>query len=269
MREIYRAIEEGSSQRPRSTGTKAAQHGRPLRAGHIHHGFRRRGRPVSAFGIGLDITAQVRRAGEIPPCHTDAAVLAPDAIGTFRLNLTRRPGGPDSPCQTRSSKKTVMSETADGFFRNVADTIADEDERRDILNGAAVKSCWPIMWRGVSNFSLEYRRRADEYRCQWIRAYFSLLRNPDTGDVGVRHHGSGYDHTAPGRRHIRARYKPGIRLCGAAAHGRAPSVFETQHQTLKALPSDAWGSPEFSSTLIKSGNSLLPAGWTWRTGRAI
>ena len=183
VRELYRAIEEGAPSASAEYWYKK-QPGTAARCERVIYTtvFDEGGRPVSAFGIGLDITAQVREREKYRLTIQTLLSSHPDAIGTFRLNLTKDALA-DGQSVSEELKKTVMSETADGFFRNVADTIADEDERRGYLERCSCEKLLADYVEGVSNFSLEYRRRADEYRCQWIRAYFSLLRNPDTGDV--------------------------------------------------------------------------------------
>ena len=180
--EMYRAIDGGAPHASCEYWYKKRP-GVPLRCERAYYTtvFDADGRPVSAYGIGMDITAQEQKKEEYRRSIQTLLDANPEAIGTFRLNLT------GNTCNERHSPfasilGTLPAESADGFFANVAALMLTEREREDYLSRISREKLLAAYAAGSSNLQIEYRRRLDGC-IQWVRAYFSLLRNPDTGDI--------------------------------------------------------------------------------------
>jgi len=140
------------------------------------------GNPVSAYGVGIDITAQVEEKEQYRRSIQTLLSTNPDAIGTFCLNLTQ------NCCSDGHSPYSFLMEalqfcTADEFFENVASLILDQDVREAYLSRFNRKNLIAALSLGENNLDVIYRRKIHQNMTQWVQAYFTILRNPDTGDV--------------------------------------------------------------------------------------
>jgi signal transduction histidine kinase/CheY-like chemotaxis protein len=182
LRELYESIDAGAPSAGCEYWYKNLP-GSPARCERVFYTtvFDEAGKPVSAYGIGMDITAHEQEKDKYSQSIHTLMAANPDAIGTFRLDLTK------NVCSFARSPFTYIedalaSESADGFFERVAGMIIDIDERRRYaaeINREALISAYA---EGRSNITTEYRREING-GLQYVRAYFSLLRNPDTGSI--------------------------------------------------------------------------------------
>jgi signal transduction histidine kinase len=143
--------------------------------------FDENGNPVLAYGVGMDITAQVQEREKYRQTIETLLNANPGAIGAFRLNLTKNTCGGQSPFEP--IMRALNADTADGFISNIASTIIGENARRDYRSRISRKKLLNEFARGRASLTTEYRRRIPGEKIQWMLTCFRLLRNPDTGDI--------------------------------------------------------------------------------------
>lgn len=91
------------------------------------------GGPATAWIVSTDVTEPTLERSRYRKTIRSLLSSRPDAIGTYRLNLTQnRVENASSPL--RSVERALRSDTADGFFEHVASYICDEEEKRAYLD---------------------------------------------------------------------------------------------------------------------------------------
>jgi signal transduction histidine kinase/PAS domain-containing protein len=144
--------------------------------------FNDNGRPVSAYGIGQDITAQKQEEEKYDRIIQELIDANSNALGTFRLNLTSNWCG-DGRSPYPQVLELQKSGTADGFFNEVADDIVDEDTR---ANYRATYNCENLMKEfsgGKTHFYTEYFTSTPFKNKYWVSSFVNLIRHPGTGDI--------------------------------------------------------------------------------------
>jgi PAS domain S-box-containing protein len=140
------------------------------------------GRPVRAYGSGLDVTAQMRERLGFHRAIQSILTANPEALCVFRLNLT----------QNRCSEgngissfivNTLRSDTVDGLFEQCRALIPDDGDRRAFYSVFDRNKLLAEYRSGRQSLHADYRRRDETGRRFWVRTYLSLLSNPETGDV--------------------------------------------------------------------------------------
>jgi len=106
----------------------------------------------------------------------------PQAMGALRLNLTKNTCG-EGHWHSRAARETMLAETADGFFGNIASRITDSGVRRDFLAAFGAEKLAADFNAGRTSASFDYERLDDQGRPVWVRMYLNMLANPDTGDT--------------------------------------------------------------------------------------
>ena len=140
------------------------------------------GRPVRAYGSGLDITAEKQELFRFHQAIQSILTANPEALCTFQLNLTQNrcfEGHGISPFIVN----TLRSDTVDGLFSQCRELIPDAQDqarfyavfdRKKLIAGYAVRE---------RNLHVDYRRKDENGRRFWVRTYISLLNNPENGDI--------------------------------------------------------------------------------------
>jgi len=140
------------------------------------------GRPLKAYGISQDITAQKLEEMRFRAALQSLLSANPESLCAFQLNLTANrclavAGTSDF------SIRTLQSETADGLFSNILALITNPADRegfsRVFRRDAIVRS----FEEGAAGLSFDYRRSGENGGTLWVRTFLNLLRNPETNDI--------------------------------------------------------------------------------------
>ena len=183
VRELYRALESGAPSLACEYWYKKVPGTQPRCERVLYTTvFDETGKPVSAYGIGMDITAQMQEREKYRQSMQTLLTIYPDAIGTFRLNLTK------NTCIDRRSpdpevEAALTFDTADDFFAGVSALILSREDRESFSAAFSREKLLAAFAAGRSSFTAVYRRRIGNRKVQWLRSFFGVVRNPDTGDV--------------------------------------------------------------------------------------
>lgn len=142
------------------------------------------GKPVSAFGIGRNITTQKLDEKKFDRMYADLANIIPGSLGTFRLNLTKNICS-DGQSPFESVMKQQESGTVDGYFEESARIIANERDRARFLETFTRKRMLEAFQDGATKVSLAYPIHIPlpDGPLHWIEGNVAMAQNPDTGDV--------------------------------------------------------------------------------------
>jgi len=138
--------------------------------------------PTLAYGIGYDITEQAQQRERFRKMTQVMLSANPGAIGSYRLNLTQNSflGGNSSSAFV---EKAFTADTADGFFKKVSSLMVSPDKREEYQREFNRKNLILAAQEGKTILSTEYQNMAENSEVIWVRAFFTLLKNPDTGDT--------------------------------------------------------------------------------------
>jgi len=140
------------------------------------------GNPVSAYGIGQDITAQKLEKENYSRIYRQLAEANPNATGSFRFNLTTNWCG-DGQSPYPFVLALQDSGTADGFLGALAESVTDPDIRADLRRHFCCNSLIEAFRSGKKQLTIEYPTLSSRGSLHWIRGTLTMLQNPDTGDV--------------------------------------------------------------------------------------
>jgi len=144
--------------------------------------FDESGRPVRAYGIGRNITAQKLEQERYDRFVRHFLETNPQSLGAFRLNLTK------NRCVDGQSAAPALlafqeSGTADGLLDAIAVRIADESLRAAYVPRFSRLQMLDAFRTGQSRFTIEYPMEAEPGGRRWVSTFFDLVQNPATGDV--------------------------------------------------------------------------------------
>ena len=140
------------------------------------------GRPVKAFGIGQNITAQKIEQEKYHRTLQELLSVNPQSLCTFRLNLTQN-------CCTEGYgtslyiRNMLRTDKVDALFSNIAAIIVKEEsvaEFKKIFNRHSLLETYR---NGCAHVRLSYQRQADNGTAIWVTTYLNMLQNPDTNDL--------------------------------------------------------------------------------------
>lgn len=139
-------------------------------------------RPSVGYGVAQDITFQKGIEEEYAHLSQDFLSLNPDALCSFRLNLSsdRCYGGNGT---SNYIKHRLHSDSAEGFFSALIALMVDEEEvakAREILTRKALISSF---YEGKKNLSLTYRRDMENGERHWVTTSIALIQNPHTQEI--------------------------------------------------------------------------------------
>ena len=140
------------------------------------------GKPVRAYGSGLDITAQKQEQFNFHQAIQSILTANPKALCTFQLNLSQ------NRCLEGHGissfiVNTLRSDTVDGLFANCRKLIpAGEDQAAFYAVFDRIKLIGEFN-SGNKNLYVDYRRKDETGKQFWVRTYISMLGNPGTGDI--------------------------------------------------------------------------------------
>jgi signal transduction histidine kinase/ActR/RegA family two-component response regulator len=144
--------------------------------------YDKEGHPDSAIGIGMDITRSRQEKESYNQAIQNLLVANPAAVETFRLDLTTNVVL-ESHFSQAVSEKALKASTADGFFENVASLILDPTSAAAYRQQINCHALLDAFAKGQRLFSQTYFRRGVGHPDRWVTANFSLLANPDNGDI--------------------------------------------------------------------------------------
>lgn len=106
----------------------------------------------------------------------------PSALCTFHINLTKNTcteGHGSSPY----IMKTLNAPTVDGLCANIEKIITYKNDLKRFHATVNREAMLASYNKGVSNYSLDYRRREESGEPVWVRSFINLLENPENGDI--------------------------------------------------------------------------------------
>ena len=140
------------------------------------------GRPVKAYGIGQNITAQKLEERKYAGAYKQLTQAHPYYIGSFHLNLTANWCG-----DGRSTRPWVVelqnSGTVDGSFAAFAGLIADDEVRERFLADFTREKMLEAFREGQTKLSLKYPVVYPNGERYWREGLVFMLQNPANGDV--------------------------------------------------------------------------------------
>ncbi|MCI2061589.1 MAG: ATP-binding protein [Eubacteriaceae bacterium] len=140
------------------------------------------GEPVSALGIGRNITEQKLAEKKYELAYKELEEAHPMSLGSFHLNLTTNwCGNGKSPLGF--VLKQQEKGTADSYFQEFAKLIADEDVREKYFKIFTREALLRQFENGVTNVSIEYPIEYEDGTRHWRSGLLFMLRNPITGDI--------------------------------------------------------------------------------------
>ena len=140
------------------------------------------GQPDVAYGIGINVTDQMLERVRFHRNIQSLFAANPESIGTFQLNLTKNICG-EGHTSSQFVMESLSSPTVDGFLANIAALIPTEEEKRAFMSEFNRGKLLNDFQAGRNSLAADYRRRDENGRPFWARAFLSMLSNPDTGDV--------------------------------------------------------------------------------------
>ncbi|MCH4190684.1 MAG: ATP-binding protein [Butyrivibrio sp.] len=181
--EMYRKVENGEPEASCDIWYKFGVGTEP-RCEHIAYTtiYDENGRPVKAYGIGQNITAQMVERENYQRLYQQVSSTFPDTVSSSQLNLTKNryiKGYSIFP-QVLKRLETV---TADEHFRAAAAAVTVCRLQTELLATFNCAHLLEMFKSGKSEFSKEYPVRASGGGIVWVNTVVHLLQNPDTGDV--------------------------------------------------------------------------------------
>ncbi|HUM82886.1 MAG TPA: ATP-binding protein [Lachnospiraceae bacterium] len=140
------------------------------------------GRPVRAYGSGIDITAEKHEQLSFHQSIQSILTANPKALCTFQLNLSQ------NKCYEGNGisqfiVNTLKAETVDGLFAQCRRLIPDTKDQDLFYAVFDRKKLIEKYSSRKKNLHVDYRRIDEAGRLFWVRTYISLLKNPESGDI--------------------------------------------------------------------------------------
>jgi len=160
------------------------QPGQEPRCEHISYTtiFDKDGRPVSALGIGVNVTARKLEEEKYRLFYKQMIEANPNTLGSFRLNLTKDLCGDG---QSPVPEYLVLQEsgTVSGFIRAISERILPGGQKDRFVGFFTRENLLREYQGGHSQFTTEVRFIASGRNVIWGRAIVNMVQNPMTGDV--------------------------------------------------------------------------------------
>jgi PAS domain-containing protein/two-component sensor histidine kinase len=144
--------------------------------------FDPKGNLLDIYCCGQNISEQKKKEERFELAYHQLDKAYPHSLGSFHLNLTQNwcgEGRSDLPFVL----KQQQSGTVDGYFREFAKLIADEDVKKDFFARFDRKLLLEQFEQGVEEVSIEYPIIREDGLRHWREGLRFLLRNPRTGDI--------------------------------------------------------------------------------------
>jgi len=181
--DMYKAVENGAPKASCEVWYKI-QPGQESRCEHIAYTtiFDKDGKPVSATGIGVNVTARKQEEEKYKIFYKQMMEANPYTLGSFRLNITKDRCG-DGQSSRPEYLVLQKSGTVSGFIRSVAELIEPGETKEMFAKVFTRDNLLKEYQRGNTQFSEEIHFTASERNVVWGRAIVNMVQNPMTGDV--------------------------------------------------------------------------------------
>jgi len=140
------------------------------------------GRPISAFGIGQDVTAEKLAEEEYTRYLQDMYTANSKFLCAFILNLTANTCS-DAGTYSSAIQNELRSETVDGLFNNTQKLMINEDEKIKFSKQFNRDKLIKDFSLGKNMLSVKYRRKNEEDNIVWVTNHIKMAKKPDTGEI--------------------------------------------------------------------------------------
>jgi signal transduction histidine kinase/ActR/RegA family two-component response regulator len=137
---------------------------------------------VIAYGVGRNITAEKNAESRYSETVRELLSLSPNALCTFRLNLTKNLCSEEHGT-SQYIEKLIFSDTADNLFANIENIILDQEQKESFKAVFSRPTLIAAFEKGQSRFSLKYRRLVESGDTHWVRTSLNMFLNPTTNDL--------------------------------------------------------------------------------------
>ena len=181
--DLYRAVESGAPKASCEVWYKL-QPGMEPRCERISYTtvFGADGKPVSAVGIGQNITARRLEEQKYSRFYKQLAEANPDTLGSFRMNLSTGWCG-DGQSPQPDYLQLQSSGTVDGFFAALAERIEEGESRGGFLRFFNRVNLLAVFQSGTAQLTREFRFADSPRGVKWGRGTINMVQNPMSGDV--------------------------------------------------------------------------------------
>ena len=166
----------------------------PLKCAHVVYTVTRdeNGEPETAYGIGIDVTAQEREKEKYDKARKQMSVVHSDSVASFHLNITMNWCGEGQSGMDDLLKQQEPG-TADGYFSEFAKRIADEDIKAEFINRFTRENLIKKFAEGKLTETFEYPTIHKDGIRHWRQLKLYMLQNPETGDLEAYTYGIDID----------------------------------------------------------------------------
>jgi len=144
--------------------------------------FDSKGKPLKAFGIGQNLTAQELARQDYERLRRQLTGDLLGMVGSFQLNLSKNlyldGFSPYPPVVRQLGKKT-----ADEHFAAVAAVVVNDEIREQLLQVYTCANLLELFRKGQKQLDLDYPVRTSYGGIMWVHTSLYMMQNPSTGDV--------------------------------------------------------------------------------------
>ena len=143
----------------------------------------RDGRLLTVYCCGQNITAQKQNEEKFDRAYEQ--IDNPNSYGSFHLNLSKNwcGNGAVGKSRIKSVLDLQKSGTVDGYFRDFAALIADDDVRSAFFKSFDRELLLSEFEKGTERISIEYPVVYENGERHWREGFLSMMKNPHTGDI--------------------------------------------------------------------------------------
>ena len=181
--DLYRAVENGAPKASCEVWYKLRPGTEP-RCERISYTtvFDEGGKPVSAVGVGQNITARRLEEEKYSRFYKQLAEANPDTLGSFRMNLSTGWCG-DGQSPQPDYLQLQNSGVVNGFFAAMASRMEPGPDRDEFLRFFTRENLLEVFQAGTTQITREFRFAASPRGVRWGKGSFNMVQNPMTGDV--------------------------------------------------------------------------------------
>jgi signal transduction histidine kinase/PAS domain-containing protein/BarA-like signal transduction histidine kinase len=140
------------------------------------------GKPVKAFGIGQNITAQKRNEEEYQRIRDQYIGNLSGAVSSVQFNLSRNlyvMGYSPYPNVLSSLAKA----SADEHFLAAISAVSDPKRKAELQAKFTCANLLRLFEKGIANQTEEYPIRSSKGETMWIRTTVAMMQNPHSGEI--------------------------------------------------------------------------------------
>jgi signal transduction histidine kinase/CheY-like chemotaxis protein len=181
--EMYRSVDNGAPTASCEVWYKTASAREP-RCEHIRYVtlFDENGKPVKAYGIGQNTTAQKLEHEKYAMLYKQITGTLSESVLSVQLNISKNVYiGMYSP--DPDVKKRYSGTTAEDHFALMLKYLADGKYRADLASLFNCENLISLYKNGTTQISREYPVKTLDESVMWVNTTAYLLQNPNTGDI--------------------------------------------------------------------------------------